>query len=62
LVLAGVLLPGITAKFPDALQLFGGLLPRREITPLLGKLAYDVLKIFDSAPILLVQGPTVPDL
>lgn len=43
----------------DALQLFRELLAKREITPLLGKLAYDALKIFDSMPMLLVEDPTV---
>jgi hypothetical protein len=50
-------LPGFPHQFPDPLQLFRGLLPKREITPLLAKLAYDVLKIFDSVPILLVSEP-----
>ncbi|KAJ7824392.1 hypothetical protein B0H14DRAFT_2369638 [Mycena olivaceomarginata] len=34
-------LPGVVEQ-PDALQLFRGLLSKREITPLLAKLAYDV--------------------
>ncbi|KAJ7466065.1 hypothetical protein FB451DRAFT_1138147 [Mycena latifolia] len=51
-------LPGTADQFPDALQLFRGLLPMRKITPLLAKLAYDVLKIFDSAPMLLINEPT----
>ncbi|KAJ7232807.1 hypothetical protein C8J57DRAFT_1091123 [Mycena rebaudengoi] len=51
-------LPGIIAQFSQsALQLFKGLLARREITPLLGKLAFDVQKIFDATPILLVCEP-----
>jgi hypothetical protein len=50
-------LPGFAQQFPDALQLLHGLLPKREITPLLEKLAYDVLKIFDSVPMLLVSEP-----
>ncbi|KAJ7118478.1 hypothetical protein C8R43DRAFT_901515 [Mycena crocata] len=52
-------IPGVVEQFPDALQLFRGLLPYRKITPLLAKLAYDVLKIFDSVPMLLVSDPTV---
>ncbi|KAJ7153924.1 hypothetical protein C8R43DRAFT_885354, partial [Mycena crocata] len=52
-------IPGLVDKFPDALQLLRGLLPYRKITPLLAKLAYDVLKIFDSVPMLLVSDPTV---
>ncbi|KAJ7480647.1 hypothetical protein FB451DRAFT_1030957 [Mycena latifolia] len=49
---------GVVGQAADALELFRVLLPRREITPLLGKLAYDVLKIFDSTPMLLVNEPT----
>jgi hypothetical protein len=53
-------LPGLTAQFSQsALQLFKGLLARREITPLLGKLAFDVQKIFDATAILLVHEPTL---
>ncbi|KAJ7843293.1 hypothetical protein B0H13DRAFT_2364802 [Mycena leptocephala] len=35
------IIPGIANQFPDALQTFKGFLARREITPLLGKLAFD---------------------
>ncbi|KAJ7077519.1 hypothetical protein B0H15DRAFT_753475, partial [Mycena belliarum] len=50
--LAGIekLVPGISGEFSDALQMFKGFLSRREITPLLGKLAFDVLKVFDASP------------
>ncbi|KAJ7441369.1 hypothetical protein B0H11DRAFT_1631517, partial [Mycena galericulata] len=44
------IVPGIANLFPDALQTCKGFLARREITPLLGKLAFDVLKIFDATP------------
>jgi hypothetical protein len=50
-------LPGVAAQFPDALGLFRGLLPKRETTPILAKMAYDVLKIFDATPMLLVNEP-----
>ncbi|KAJ7116278.1 hypothetical protein C8R43DRAFT_902453 [Mycena crocata] len=52
-------IPGLVEQFPEALQLFRALLPQRKITQLLAKLAYDVLKIFDSVPMLLVSDPTV---
>jgi hypothetical protein len=53
-------LPGLIAQFSEsALQLFKGLLARREITPLLGKLAFDVQKIFDETPLLLVREPVL---
>jgi hypothetical protein len=48
---------GIANQFPDALQTFKGFLARREITPLLGRLAFDVLKFFDASPMLLVNDP-----
>ncbi|KAJ7502088.1 hypothetical protein B0H11DRAFT_1713047 [Mycena galericulata] len=51
------IVPGIANLFPDALQTFKGFLAKREITPLLGKLAFDVLKIFDVTPMLLVSDP-----
>jgi hypothetical protein len=51
------MIPGIANQFPDALQTFKGFLARREITPLLGRLAFDVLKIFDASPMLLVNDP-----
>jgi hypothetical protein len=34
-------LPGVLEQYPDELQLFRGLLSKRQITPLLAKLAYD---------------------
>ncbi|KAJ7708472.1 hypothetical protein B0H14DRAFT_2415356 [Mycena olivaceomarginata] len=49
--------PGVIEGSPDALQLFRNLLPRRKITPLLGKLAFNVLKIFDSTPMSLIDEP-----
>jgi hypothetical protein len=50
-------IPGTVDESADPLDLFRQLLPRREITPLLGKLAFDVLKIFDVTPMLLVDEP-----
>ncbi|KAJ7255924.1 hypothetical protein C8J57DRAFT_946502, partial [Mycena rebaudengoi] len=45
-------LPGVAGQLPDALGLFRGLLPKREIIPILAKMAYDVFKIFDATPML----------
>jgi hypothetical protein len=53
------IIPGIVNQFPDALQTFKGFLVRRGITPLLGRLAFDVSKIFDVSPMLLVNDPAV---
>ncbi|KAJ7111243.1 hypothetical protein C8R44DRAFT_933374 [Mycena epipterygia] len=54
-----IIIPGVVDQFTDALQTFKGLLARQETTPLLGKLAFDVLRIFDASPMLLVSEPTV---
>ncbi|KAJ7236619.1 hypothetical protein C8J57DRAFT_1088101 [Mycena rebaudengoi] len=51
------LIPDVVPQFPDAFHIFCGLLARREVTPLLGKLAFNVLKIFDNKPMLLVSDP-----
>ncbi|KAJ6594997.1 hypothetical protein DFH09DRAFT_1412788 [Mycena vulgaris] len=49
-------IPGVAATFPNALQLLRGLLPIRVVTPS-RKLGYNVLKMFDSTPMLLVDEP-----
>jgi hypothetical protein len=41
----------------NCLKSFRDILPQREITPLLAKLAYDVFKIFDVTPMLCVEAP-----
>jgi hypothetical protein len=56
---AEVELPCVAGQFPDVLGLFRGLLPKREITSILAKMAYDVFKVFDSTPMLLVSGSEV---
>ncbi|KAJ6479792.1 hypothetical protein C8R45DRAFT_758449, partial [Mycena sanguinolenta] len=43
-------LPDVKGKFSTPWEFFRELLSRREITPLLAKLAYDVLKIYASEP------------
>ena len=50
-------IPGVTSNVPDALQMFRTLLNQRKITPLLGKFAYNVIKIFNSEPMLVVNQP-----
>jgi hypothetical protein len=52
-------IPGLVQQHPQALDLFRALLSRREITPLLGKLAYKVLQVFDSTPMLIVNEPAL---
>jgi hypothetical protein len=52
-------LPGLAGQFTESSLLFRALLPRREVTPLLAKLACDILKIYDSVPMLLVNDPTI---
>jgi hypothetical protein len=46
-----------TIHWTPTLKFFRDILPQREITPLLAKLAYDVLKIFDATPMLCVEAP-----
>lgn len=64
LMVRGIFLTELYATLPemknlhnDAGLLFRDLLSRREITALLAKLAYDVLRIFDAVPMLLVEPP-----
>ncbi|KAJ7849518.1 hypothetical protein B0H14DRAFT_2356149, partial [Mycena olivaceomarginata] len=47
-----------TLDSANSLKFFPNILPRREITALLAKLAYDMLKIFEAKPMLYVQAPT----
>ncbi|KAJ7502339.1 hypothetical protein B0H11DRAFT_1690324, partial [Mycena galericulata] len=42
--------PGIKGQFKDPISFFAGVLARREITPVLAKLAFDVQKIYDATP------------
>ncbi|KAJ7029200.1 hypothetical protein C8F04DRAFT_1265265 [Mycena alexandri] len=49
--------PDIRGKFTDPVGFFAGVLAQREITPVLAKLAFDVLKIYDATPMLLVDPP-----
>ena len=46
-----------TLEVDNVLKFFRDLLPRREITPLLAKLAYDVQRIFDATEMLRVYEP-----
>lgn len=50
-------IPEIKVRFTNAMDFFRVILSRREITPLLAKLAFDVLKIYDATPMLLVSPP-----
>ncbi|KAJ7883711.1 hypothetical protein B0H14DRAFT_2339414 [Mycena olivaceomarginata] len=49
--------PEIQGRCTTPWGFFRELLPRREITPLLAKLAYDVQKVFDATPMLFVSPP-----
>ncbi|KAF8199397.1 hypothetical protein K438DRAFT_1966596 [Mycena galopus ATCC 62051] len=46
-------IPDIRGQFNDPIGFFRGVLARREVTPLWGKLAFDVLKVNDATPMLL---------
>ena len=50
-------IPDISRTASSPWGFFRDLLPRREITPLLRKLAHDVLKNFDVTPMLCVNAP-----
>jgi hypothetical protein len=50
--------PTIRGQFKDPIGFFAEVLARREITPVLAKLAFDVLKVYDASPMFLVEPPT----
>ncbi|KAJ6460289.1 hypothetical protein C8R45DRAFT_842692 [Mycena sanguinolenta] len=49
--------PDIKGKFMSPVEFFAGVLAHREITPVLAKLAFDVLKVYDATPMLIVDPP-----
>ncbi|KAJ6603334.1 hypothetical protein DFH09DRAFT_1301152 [Mycena vulgaris] len=49
--------PEFKGEFTDAMSLFKAVLARREVTPGLAKLAFNVLKIYDASPMLLLEPP-----
>ncbi|KAJ7663668.1 hypothetical protein B0H17DRAFT_939803 [Mycena rosella] len=51
-------IPDFRGTFSNTLDLFKAVLAKREITPALGKLAFNVLKVYDATPMLLVEPPT----
>jgi hypothetical protein len=52
-------LPGLAGQYTEPSLFFRAFLPRREVARLLAKLACDILKIYDSVPMLLVNDPTI---
>ncbi|KAJ6528755.1 hypothetical protein DFH09DRAFT_1327576 [Mycena vulgaris] len=47
--------PEFKGEFTDAMSLFKAVLAKREVTPGLAKLAFNVLKIYDASPMLLLE-------
>jgi hypothetical protein len=52
-------IPELKDAFTDLMTFFKAVLSKREATPFLGKLAFNVLKIYDATPMLLLE-PTAP--
>jgi hypothetical protein len=50
-------IPQFKDAFTDPMIFFKAVLSKREATPFLGKLAFNVLKIYDATPMLLLQPP-----
>ncbi|KAJ6525340.1 hypothetical protein B0H19DRAFT_1276136 [Mycena capillaripes] len=50
-------IPEFKGAFNNAMAFFKAVLARREITPGLGKLAFNVLKIYDATPMLILEPP-----
>ncbi|KAJ7635537.1 hypothetical protein DFH06DRAFT_1479162 [Mycena polygramma] len=50
-------IPDIRGQFTDPIGFFRGVLARREITPVLAKLAFDVQKIYDATPMFMIEPP-----
>jgi hypothetical protein len=53
-------IPEFQGALADAMDFFGAVLSKREVTPILAKLAFNVLRIYDATPMLLLDGPTQP--
>ncbi|KAJ7648472.1 hypothetical protein B0H17DRAFT_1215616 [Mycena rosella] len=49
--------PEFRGHFTNVMTFFQAVLARREVTPVLAKLAFNVLKIYDAAPMFLVEPP-----
>jgi hypothetical protein len=50
-------IPELKDAFTDPMTFFKAVLSKREATPFLGKLAFNVLKIYDGTPMLLLEPP-----
>lgn len=53
--------PDLEGQYSDAGLFFRDLIPLRRITPLLGKLAFDVLEIYEKVPILVIDPALYDD-
>jgi hypothetical protein len=55
-------IPEFQGALTDAMDFFRAVLSKREVTPILAKLAFNVLRIYDATPMLLLDGPTQMDV
>ncbi|KAJ7911796.1 hypothetical protein B0H13DRAFT_2008690 [Mycena leptocephala] len=53
-------IPEFQGAFADAMDFFRAVLSKREVTPILAKLAFNILRIYDATPMLLLDGPPPP--
>jgi hypothetical protein len=52
--------PEFQGAFTDAMAFFRAVLAQREVIPVLAKLAFNVLRIYDLTPMLLLEPPAGP--
>jgi hypothetical protein len=50
-------IPEFKGAFTDGMSMFRAVLAKREVTPILAKLAFNVLRIYEATPMLLLEPP-----
>jgi hypothetical protein len=50
-------IPEFKGTFTDGMSMFRAVLAKREVTPILAKLAFNVLRIYEATPMLLLEPP-----
>jgi hypothetical protein len=51
--------PEFQGAFNDGMSMFRAVLAKREVTPILTKVAFNVLRIYDATPMLLLEPPVL---
>jgi hypothetical protein len=51
--------PEFQGAFTNGMSMFRAVLAKREVTPILAKLAFNVLRIYDVTPMLLLEPPVL---